>query len=168
MLSALQLHWFWTEHFYICHIHCPEYAYLENWIKVSLNINLDFMWIFSYPTTLNSLLSHKMLCVYMFYWQSHLEFQHYCASYQRCILGWKELREVIQVIVWGVKRSCIIRSIHQNGGVVITGATSSRSPTPPTVTNHRWLHQGWNTHRRTQKYTQTHTEREGNWWGKKS
>ena len=94
MLSALQLHWFWTEHFYICHIPCPAYAHLENLIRVSLNENPDFMWICSYLSPLNSVLSHKTLCVYMFYWQSHLDFQHYCASHQRCIWGWKELREI--------------------------------------------------------------------------
>ena len=135
MLSALHLHWFWTEHFYICHIHCPAYAYIENWIKVSLKVNHDFMWIFSYPTPLNSVLSHKMLCVYMFYRQSHLEFQHYCASHQRCIWGWKELRDSDTNDSLGVKRSCIIRSFHQNDEVVITGITSSPFPTPQTVTS---------------------------------
>ena len=135
MFSALQLHWFWTEHFYICHIHCPAYAYIENWIKVSLKVNHDFMWIFSYPTPLNSVISQKPLCVYMFYGQSHLEFWHHCASHKCCIWGWKELRDSNTNDCWGLKRSCIIHSIHQNVGVVITGITSSPSPSPPTVTS---------------------------------
>ena len=135
MLSALQLHWFWIKHFYIYHIHCPAYAYLENWINVSLNVNHDFMWIFSYPTPLNSVLSHKTLCVHTFYWQSHLEFHNYCASYQRCIWGWKELRDSNTNDCLRVRQSCILGSVHQNGGVVITGITASPSPTPPTVTS---------------------------------
>ena len=48
--------------------------------------------------------------------------------------GWKELRDSNTNDVLGVKRSCIIRSIHQNDEVVITGITSSTSPAPPTVT----------------------------------
>ena len=94
-MSELHFHRFWTEHFSFIfatytaqHMHTMKIESKCHWTKILI------LWEFiPTQTPLNSVLSHKTLCVYLFYRQSHLEFQPYCASHQRCIWGWKELRD---------------------------------------------------------------------------
>ena len=134
MLSALQLHWFWTEQFYICHITLP--CICTPW-KLNQSVTKWKVWFYVnfllHPTPDNSVLSHKTHCVYMFYRQSHLSSSITAHHTNAVSEGRKNQGIAIQMIVWEVKRSCIIRSIHQNDGVVITGITCFPFPTLPTV-----------------------------------